>query len=717
MPAPLLDFADVASIPMKDIDQTFRRNSIIRLLLQGVFVVVVCLLQQRAALSEDITAQKPVAKAEATGTHFSFEKRGKLISTAVDMPKPDGKGDLATDERATPPYGVCAHLGGGSEHEKLDEELDRMKEAGIGWVRADFTWGSIEPKDGQFRFDRYDKVVDAAKARGINVLPILCYNSPWAGYAHENLDAWARFVRKVTERYGDRLRYWEVWNEENISFWKPEPDARQYAMLLEVTYETIKSVNSRLQVMYGGTAGIPLKYIRQTFELGAAKHFDVMAIHPYCYPATVEASGRVKQLAELRDLLTQFGTSQRIWITETGWPTHVDADSTPSLALWESLTRTAAARQFPGKTNLRVAVVVDPEYSGAGTTARATAEHFQRSGWDCRTVTLGELATLTPNDADILLGLFGERFPKPSFEQMVRFVRDGGLLAHFGGVPLYYADDRVDGKWSTRGPGAPGTYRAALHIGWEAWWTRRGLPKQADTTRAADGVDGVKLPKNLITKRWFTDGALKPGDRFVPLLAGYNGDTFVGYPSALYLLRSDLKGAVLVNCLPIPQQRGVSRDTQAAMLSRAYLAYLALGIDVYCWYEFRDGGLKPDYNEHNFGMVDYRVTPKPAYQALKAMTGLLGQSPTFDGPPRTVVDGLMRVDIAATDGRRYSAFWAEGTSGTLRLDPARTRRVFSHLGKPVEPTVENGRQIVELGLAPVFVEAEAGSDSPDRPGS
>jgi hypothetical protein len=615
-----------------------------------------------------------------------------------------GSGDLGNADRPTSPYGVCAHLARGDEYGQLEEELDRMKEAGIGWVRADFTWGTFEPKDGQFRFDRYDKVVDAALARGINILPIFCYNSPWAGFAHENLDAWARFVRKVTERYGDRLRYWEVWNEQNISFWKPEPDAQQYATLLEVTHRTIKSVSPRLQVMYGGTAGIPLKYIRQTFEFGAAKHFDVMAIHPYCYPGTVEASGRVEQLAKLRGLLKQFGASERIWITETGWPTHIDPDLTPSLFLWESLTRTAAARQFPGKADLRVAVVVDPEYRAARTVATSTAEHFKRSGWNCRIVTLSELADLTPTHTDILLGLFGEQFPKPYFEHMVRFVRDGGLLAHFGGVPLYYADDRVDGKWPTRGPGAPESYRTALHIGWEAWWTRDGLPKEANTTRTADGVEGVHLPKRLVTDRWFTDRALKPGDRFVPLLAGYNGDTFVGYPSALYLLRSDLKGAVLVNCLPMPYQRGVTRDTQAAMLSRAYLTYLALGIDVYCWYEFRDGGLKPEYNEHNFGMVDFHVTPKPAYHAMKAMTGLLGKSPSFDGPPRPVGDGLMRVDVTATDGRRYAAFWVEGGSDTLRLDPVHTRRVVSHLGMSVKPTVDSGRHFVTLGLAPVFVE-------------
>ena len=82
----------------------------------------------------------------------------------------------------------------------------------------------------------------------------------------------------------------------------------------------------------------------------------------------------------------------------------------------------------------------------------------------------------------------------------------------------------------------------------------------------------------------------------------------------------------------------------------------------------------------------------------------MGKSPSFDGPPRAVGDGLIRVDATATDGRRYAAFWAEGGSGTLRLDPVHTRRVVSHLGMSVKPTVDSGRQFVTSGLAPVFVE-------------
>lgn len=604
------------------------------------------------------------------------------------------------------PYGVCAHLARGDEYGQLVEELDLIKAAGIRWVRADFTWGHFEPRDGEFRFERYDEVVKACLERGIDVLPILCYDSPWAGYAHANLPAWERYVRRVTERYGDRLRYWEVWNEPNIHFWKPKPDPKQYAELLKLTHKTIKAVNPKLQVMYGGTAGIPLDFIRNTLELGAAKHFDVMAVHPYSYPSTAERSERLDQLAELKVLLKKHAATDRIWVTETGWPTHVDAGAEEQFELWESLITAAGAKQFPGNARLRVAVLNDLEYRPAGRLAAGTAARFKQvKDWDCRTVSLHDLAGVTPRNTDVLVGLFGECFPKPQFTEMVRFVRDGGMLVHFGGVPLFYGSDVKDGKWQLRAGGGTDGNRRQLRIGWEAHWTQKGLPEEAAQIRAVDGVAGLAMPgKPTQTTRWFNDSALKKGDRFVPLLAAFSGEKFVGHPSALYLLRSDMKGAVLVNCLPVPNTRGVDDATQAGRLSRAYLTYLAHGVEVFFWYEFRDGGANVDYNEHNFGMIEFGLKPKPAYHAMKALTKLLGAGPSFDGPPSELRPGISCLRVTATNNRLFDIYWSLRGELLLPVSADDAGRILDHLGRPLQCGESKGVRCIKVGDAPVFIQ-------------
>jgi hypothetical protein len=605
------------------------------------------------------------------------------------------------------PYGVCAHLARGDEYGELAEELDLMQAAGIRWVRSDFTWGHFEPRDGDFRFERYDEVVKACLDRGINVLPILCYDSPWAGHAHANHPAWKRYVRNVVTRYADRIRYWEVWNEPNIHFWKPEPDPGQYAALLKLTHETIKAVEPKLQVMYGGTAGIPLDFIRKTLELGAAKHFDVMAIHPYSYPTPPDTSSRPEQLAKLKAMLREFGATDRIWITETGWPTHVDAVAKEQQALWISLVTAAAKKQFPGRNRLRVAVLDDPDYRPAGRVAAATAARFRQvEAWNTRSVRLRDLRSITPENTDVLVGLFGEFFPRPQFAEMVRFVREGGLLAHFGGVPLYYGSDIVDGKWKMRAGGGTDGNRRQLRIGWEAHWTRKGLPEKAGKITAARGIPGLALPgSQTATTRWFTDRALKTGDRFVPLLAAHNGKDFVGYPSALYLLRSDMKGAMLVNSLPMPDTRGVDDATQAGRLSRAYLTYLAHGAEVFFWYEFRDGGGKVDYNEHNFGMIGLDLRPKPAYAALKTLTGMLGAEPTFAGPPAEAHPGISRLRVTGRGKKVYDVYWALEGERTLPLEGGEVKAIHNHsFPRTLGPFNASDAFQVQLDEAPVFLE-------------
>lgn len=146
------------------------------------------------------------------------------------------------------PFGVCAHLHRGDEFRDHERELRTMEEAGIRWARTDFSWGYFEPQNDKWRFENYDAIIAAAKKHNVHLLPILCYNVDWAFPAHDHLDDWCDYVRTVVGRYKDVLKHWEVWNEPNIGFWKPEPDPEQYARLLAATHKTIKQTDPEAQV-------------------------------------------------------------------------------------------------------------------------------------------------------------------------------------------------------------------------------------------------------------------------------------------------------------------------------------------------------------------------------------------------------------------------------------------------------------------------------------
>jgi hypothetical protein len=63
---------------------------------------------------------------------------------------------------------------------------------------------------------------------------------------------------------------------------------------------------------------------------------------------------------------------------------------------------------------------------------------------------------------------------------------------------------------------------------------------------------------------------------------------------------------------------GSTPETESINLQRLYLLARTLPwIQGIWWYEFRDGGWDPAYNENNFGLVRNDLTPKPGYFAMR----------------------------------------------------------------------------------------------------
>jgi polysaccharide biosynthesis protein PslG len=78
-----------------------------------------------------------------------------------------------------------------------------------------------------------------------------------------------------------------------------------------------------------------------------------------------------------------------------------------------------------------------------------------------------------------------------------------------------------------------------------------------------------------------------------------------------------------------PITPSVSQDqAQANLLIKAYLLSIASGFQRVFWFEARG----PSYGgQADFGLLRADMTPRPSYEALKAMTAILGPSPTAVG--------------------------------------------------------------------------------------
>ncbi|WP_198035145.1 cellulase family glycosylhydrolase [Streptacidiphilus rugosus] len=236
----------------------------------------------------------------------------------------------------------------------LAQGLDDAVALGVRWIRLDLSWEDIQPDTPTgYQWNRFDRVVNAARARGLNLLPTIAYTPSWARSSGcragqscppANPETFADFAAQAVERYSPKgITTWEIWNEPNIKpFWEPKPDPAAYTRLLAVTTKAIRHVNPRAYLLMGGLAAVGTDkstgYVSQTAflaavsELGANKMVDAISYHPYTYPYLPTddttfgtAFQRISTYTSdnLVAILEKYGTPREpVWITETGAPTN-----------------------------------------------------------------------------------------------------------------------------------------------------------------------------------------------------------------------------------------------------------------------------------------------------------------------------------------------------------------------------------------------------------
>ena len=66
----------------------------------------------------------------------------------------------------------------------------------------------------------------------------------------------------------------------------------------------------------------------------------------------------------------------------------------------------------------------------------------------------------------------------------------------------------------------------------------------------------------------------------------------------------------------------VTDEVQGRWLTQSFDAIFSLDyVPVVFWYNFREKGTDPDDWEHNYGLIEYDWTIKPAYEAYREYVG------------------------------------------------------------------------------------------------
>jgi len=192
----------------------------------------------------------------------------------------------------------------------VNESFHRIFDIGVKWVRVgqwgDQTeWAAVERTKGKFEIDpATDAAIRQLTDNGVDVLyglqygnavhdrpehpmidigPIYTEGHPfylnWGPRTAEGRRAFVRYVDFVVRKYKDRVKFWELWNEENG--WYPFHEPELYGKLLRAVGKRIKSIDPSLTVVFGGTAAPAPITTGIALREGGAPFVDAYAFHPY----------------------------------------------------------------------------------------------------------------------------------------------------------------------------------------------------------------------------------------------------------------------------------------------------------------------------------------------------------------------------------------------------------------------------------------------------
>ena len=212
------------------------------------------------------------------------------------------------------PYGANFFLAREVEPWKLDKTLHMASDAGIGWVKQQFSWESIEPlRKGEFleptaktdSWAKYDQIVAACEKYDLRIVARLDRPPDWTRQDNtykerppDDYEDYGDFVYAFVKHYEGRIDYIQIWNEPNIfpEWGNQAVDPAAYVDLLKVAYRRAKEANPNVYVLSAPLAITlgqahpepnkwiamdDLSFLEGMYAAGAADYFDIYSANAF----------------------------------------------------------------------------------------------------------------------------------------------------------------------------------------------------------------------------------------------------------------------------------------------------------------------------------------------------------------------------------------------------------------------------------------------------
>lgn len=215
-------------------------------------------------------------------------------------------------------------------------------------VRLQAGWAKCEKKPGVYNFEWLDVVVNDALVQGVQPWLEFSYSNPiypgvgdtglGGGFPStpEALTAWTRWVEAVVNRYGDRVRQWEVWNEPDLNS-QGTATVEAYVDLYIRTATAVRALQPKAQ-LYALALAHKVEYADQFLEgmksRGKLDLIDAITVHGYPNNPDDTAS-----IDHIRATVTKVGGNFHLRQGETGAPSKIQDNFALRNITWSENTQ------------------------------------------------------------------------------------------------------------------------------------------------------------------------------------------------------------------------------------------------------------------------------------------------------------------------------------------------------------------------------------------
>ncbi len=231
----------------------------------------------------------------------------------------------------------------GQDPQARRADLAQIRALGVSRIRVFFPWSAIEPQRGRLEWSEADAVMADIRVAGLEPMVALGDSPSWAarrpGPMAPPLDPadFARFAGAFAARYGRWVRFYQIWDEPNLTIgWGGGlPDPPAYAALLQQAAAAIRQADPDAVIVLAGLAPTVEEgpwniadwlFLERLYQLGARDSFDIVAAKPYGFDSGPD-DRRVdperlnfSRAILLREVMVRYGDEGKpVWASHWGW--------------------------------------------------------------------------------------------------------------------------------------------------------------------------------------------------------------------------------------------------------------------------------------------------------------------------------------------------------------------------------------------------------------